>query len=72
MRDWSNASSDPETTQDGTSETNMTALMKSMNIQLLPEPVTAPDFSLFSMAGEKVKLSEHRGKVVLLSFWTTW
>ncbi|UCG32975.1 MAG: redoxin domain-containing protein [Phycisphaerales bacterium] len=29
----------------------------------------APDFTLESLDGEKVTLSEQRGKVVLLAFW---
>lgn len=32
----------------------------------------APDFSLRTVSGERVKLSDHTGKVVLLSFWATW
>ena len=32
----------------------------------------APDFSLPDMEGKKVSLSEFRGKVILLNFWTTW
>lgn len=34
--------------------------------------VTAPDFSLVSLDGRKVSLSEFRGKAVLLNFWATW
>lgn len=32
----------------------------------------APDFILADAAGHSVKLSESRGKVVLLNFWATW
>src|SRR6218665_2158083 len=30
----------------------------------------APDFELADMSGAKVKLSQYRGKVVVLNFWT--
>jgi len=32
----------------------------------------APDFALKTLSGEVVKLSDYRGKLVLLNFWTTW
>jgi cytochrome c biogenesis protein CcmG/thiol:disulfide interchange protein DsbE len=38
------------------------------NVQGLP----APDFTLLSLDGSTVKLSEFRGKAVLLNFWATW
>ena len=34
--------------------------------------VPAPDFTLVSLDGNKVKLSDYRGKAVLLNFWATW
>jgi peroxiredoxin len=34
--------------------------------------VTAPDFELVSLDGKKVKLSDYKGKAVLLNFWATW
>ncbi len=30
------------------------------------------DFTLRTLAGDKVKLSDHKGKVVVMSFWATW
>ena len=32
----------------------------------------APDFELVTLDGEKVKLSDFRGKKVLLNFWASW
>lgn len=32
----------------------------------------APDFSLKDAGGQPIKLSDYKGKVVLLNFWATW
>lgn len=32
----------------------------------------APDFELTTLAGEPVKLSDYKGKKVILNFWATW
>lgn len=32
----------------------------------------APNFTLKSLRGENIKLSEHRGEVIMLNFWATW
>jgi peroxiredoxin len=32
----------------------------------------APEFELEMMGGERFRLSEHKGKIVVLDFWATW
>ena len=32
----------------------------------------APDFTLKSNGGDNLRLSEHRGEVILLNFWASW
>lgn len=32
----------------------------------------APDFELESLTGEKVKLSDYTGKMVMINFWASW
>ncbi|TKC19245.1 peroxiredoxin family protein [Robertmurraya kyonggiensis] len=34
--------------------------------------VTAPDFELVNLEGKTVKLSQFKGKKVMLNFWATW
>jgi len=37
-----------------------------------PACFLAADFTLHGLAGQKIRLSDFRGKTVLLNFWTTW
>ncbi|MFC4712684.1 peroxiredoxin family protein [Planococcus dechangensis] len=32
----------------------------------------APDFELTTLTGEQMRLSDYRGKAVILNFWATW
>jgi peroxiredoxin len=38
----------------------------------LATAAAAPDFTLRSNAGRNLRLSEHRGQVVMVNFWATW
>jgi peroxiredoxin len=49
-------------------DTPLLAPSKSM----LPVGAAAPDFALSTATGETVRLSDHRGKTVLLEFFATW
>ncbi|MBI2883128.1 MAG: redoxin domain-containing protein [Candidatus Methylomirabilis oxyfera] len=40
-------------------------------IKLQNDP-NAPDFTLQDVSGESVRMADYRGKVVFLTFWTTW
>ncbi len=52
--------------------TSRDELMSSMGISKFDEKLKAPDFVLKDLKGKKIRLSNLRGKVVLINFWTTW
>ena len=46
--------------------------MQSSKYEPLLVGMQAPDFNLPDMQGKTQRLSDYRGKVVLLNFWATW
>lgn len=38
----------------------------------IPEGTTVPDFELRSLSGETVRLSDYRGKRLVIFFWASW
>ncbi|HWP43612.1 MAG TPA: TlpA disulfide reductase family protein [Blastocatellia bacterium] len=50
----------------------LAATMARSSAQSQIGAATAPDFELKDAGGRAVRLSDYRGKVVLLNFWATW
>jgi len=45
----------------------------TLNLPVAPEVgALAPEVALAALGGESIELSDYRGKLVLLNFWTTW
>ena len=53
--------------------TILTALLRcTASVALAGEHPLAPDWQLNDVAGQAVRLSDFKGKVVVLDFWATW
>jgi peroxiredoxin len=59
-------------TTDQTEETAETEDIPGAKLSALREGAEAPDFELTALDGKTVKLSDYRGKKVILNFWATW
>ena len=49
-----------------------TPLDSSPRLPLLANGSDAPDFTAYDKSGKPVKLSDYKGKTVVLDFWATW
>jgi peroxiredoxin len=48
------------------------AIQAEQTLTAIPGEVMAPDFNLPDTSGKMHRLSDYRGKVVIINFWTTW
>lgn len=46
--------------------------LMEIGFRVVKDPKAAPDFTVESLANAKTRLSDYRGKVVLLNLWATW
>ena len=72
LKGWTGASSDTVDTVSERADVSISDLMASLSMFEITEPDIAPDFNLMSLDGSRIRLSDLRGNVVLLSFWATW
>lgn len=49
-----------------------TSSSESKRTSAIEAGVIAPEFTAVNSAGEQVKLSDYRGKVVMINFWASW
>jgi peroxiredoxin len=47
-------------------------ILAEQTLPELPRPIAAPNFELADLDGGLHKLTDYRGKVVVLNFWATW
>ncbi len=71
LKDWTVTPRDAIASK-GATVVNVSDLMKAADIFPIADLQKAPDFDLLSLDGRRVQLGRYRGKVVLISFWTTW
>ncbi|QQK07260.1 TlpA family protein disulfide reductase [Miniphocaeibacter halophilus] len=57
---------------DSTTETDVTEPTSDPNAEGFDIGNLAPDFEVELLSGETVKLSDFKGKAVILNFWATW
>jgi peroxiredoxin len=64
--------SEKKTTNQTEETTETTEDIPGAKLSSLREGAEAPDFELNTLDGKTIKLSDYRGKKVILNFWATW
>ena len=56
----------------GTPKGDVRSLLEALSIGIPAQPVAAPAFSLPDLDRTLVRLTDLRGRIVMLYFWATW
>ncbi len=56
----------------GFSEDSINTIFSKIEEKFSSVKVRAPEFTVESIDGKKLKLSDYKGKIVVLNFWATW
>ena len=65
----------PESTvliEENTDSPEIDRLLRDMGVTIVPHLAPPVDFNLSDLNGKRVMLSDFKGKIVFLNFWTTW
>lgn len=56
----------------GRAPVSVEGALETLGFIVLKNDPSAPDFTLQDPFGQSIRLADQRGKVVFLTFWTTW
>lgn len=56
----------------GRAPVSLEGALEALGFIVLKNDLSAPDFTLQDPFGQSIRLADQRGKVVFLTFWTTW
>ncbi len=62
----------PAAMENGEADQELDRLLGALSLFKVSPPSRPVEFSLKDLSGDKVRISDFRGKIVFLNFWTTW